>query len=587
MRIYSLVPGSQECGKTYMYTKSRISCKVTMSTGEKAGLLTLLQSQRLSHHCTKPKYRLKWLQQKGAVLVVVWSFLVNSVWHFLALGLSTSTVYSANRSQLQPTGIILIGSSLLYPIGGWLADSFLGRHKTIRYSTWIMWLAIITITVYQVLIEASVIKVSSDVNTGIFALLYVFLCIGLGGFQANIIQLGIDQLTEASSTEITSFITVYVLTLFTSGVAFQFINICNPALATKGYSLFIMLYVAVCVTLAVCLDFIFESYLVKECVPVTTNSVTLIARVVKFVFVNRHRDTGETGNVHKLDIAKHSLGGPFEDEHVEYVKTFFRMLVVITIGTVVGSQIIVFAYAQAELQLRFRDWSASSCFVQISIGYSDYVFGTIAVLAYEIVIYPLCNKCMPNISTTGIGLISVFLSLLRVLAFLALEVGAFLNAQPIANHNATDIVGVKSCLYSGSSEIQFSSLWVLILGLTEGLYALLLILSGYKFMWAQAPSSMKGLVIGMMYACLGLNAMLQSAISAPFLFNRHIPWEKATLTCGIWYYMMQAVVGLAILMVFVLLVKQYKQSQRSEVRLRSVSNVSPLNAECSDDGWYS
>ena len=550
-----------------------------MTSGEELSLLSLHQSQKLPHHC-KLKYRLKWLKQKGALLVIIWSFLINSVWHFLALGLTNSS----NRSQLQPTGIILIGSSLLYPVGGWLADSVLGRHRTIRYSTWIMWLTIITITLCQILIEVGVIKVSSDASVSIFALLYVFLCIGLGGFQANIIQLGIDQLTEASSTEITSFITGYVLTLFTSGVAFQFINICNPALNTEGYSLFIMLYVTVCVTLAVCVDLIFESCLVKERVPVTTNSVTLIARVVKFAFINRHRDCddpGEMGRMHVLDVAKHSLGGPFEDERVEYVKTFFRMLVIISMGTVVGSQIIVFAYAQAELQLRFRDWSRNSCFIQISIGYSDYAFGTIAILAYEIVIYPLCNKCIPSISTIGACLIGIFLSFLRILGFLGIEIGAFLE-QSGHDNNITDTAGTKSCLYSGNSEIQFSSLWVLTIGSTEGLYSLLLILSGYQFMWAQAPSSMKGLVIGMMYAFLGLNAILQSAISAPFLFIRQIPWEKAPLSCGIWYYSLQAVVGLAILVVCALLVKGYKQSQRSEVRLSSVYNVNPVNFDVGD-----
>ena len=488
-----------------------------MFSGEELTLLSLYPSQKLSHHC-KLRYRLRWLKQKGALLVIIWSFLVSSVWHFLALGLTNSGSANSPRAQLQPTGIILIGSSLLYPIGGWLADSFLGRHKTVRYSTWTMWLAIIAITVYQILIQSSVIKVSNDSNVIIFALLYVILCIGLGGFQANVIQLGIDQLTEASSTEITSFITAYVLMLFTSGIAFQFINICNPAIGTEGYSLFIMLYIAVCVTLAVSLDFICESCLVKERVPVTTNAVTLIARVVKYAFVNRHRDAGIVGHTHALDIAKHSLGGSFEDEHVEYVKTFLRMLVIIAIGTVIGSQIIVFAYAQSELQLRFRDWTSNSCFAQISIGYSDYVVGTTAVLGYEIVIYPLFNRCIPNISTLGLGLISVVFSLLRVLAFLGIEIGAFLE-QPNHNNNITTIAETKSCLYSsGSPQIQFSSLWVLILGSTEGLYSLLLILSGYQFMWAQAPSSMKGLVIGMMYAFLGLNAMLQSAISAPFLF---------------------------------------------------------------------
>ena len=488
------------------------------------------------------------------------------MFHFLSLGLNTFSNTNSVNSQLQPTGIILIGSSLLFPIGGWLADSYLGRHKTIRYSTWIMWITILAITLYSTLTEFVIIKVSSGTSLSVFAVLYIFLCIGLGGFQANIIQLGIDQLTEASSTEITSFITGYVLTLFTSGVVFQFINKCNPGV-TKGFTM--QLFVAVCLTLAVCLDFIFGSCLVKESIPVTTNSVTLIARVVKFAFVNRKRNLD--GMAHVLDVAKHSFGGPYENERVEYVKTFFRMLVVIAIATVIGSQIVVLAYAQAELQLRFHNWNDNSCFAQVSIGYSDYEIGTIVVLVYELVIYPLCNKCIPTISTTGVALISILLSFFRILAFLGIEIGAFLE-QP--SRNVTDI-GAKSCLYFGSPEIQFSSLWVLILGSMEGFYALLLLLSGYTFMWAQAPSSMKGLVIGMMYVFLGLNAMLQSAISAPFLFIRSTPWATAPLSCGIWYYTMQAIIVFIIFVAFLFLVKGYKQSQRSELRLNSVFVVNP------------
>ena len=507
---------------------------------------------------------------------------MNSVFHFVVLGLQLDTSSSSkNLGNTPPTGVILIGSSLLYPIGGWLADSFLGRHRTIRYSTWIMWFTIITITVYQVLIESSVIKVSNGVNVAVFALLYIFLCIGLGGFQANIIQLGIDQLTEATSTEIISFITGYVFMLFTSGVAFHIIvNVCNTGV-TQGHSLFKMLYVATCVTLAVCLDFMFESCLVKEHLPVTTNSVTLIARVVKFSLVNRHHSFGRM--THTLDVAKHSFGGPFKNEHVEYVKTFFRMLIVIAIATVVGSQVIILAYAQDNLRLRFRDWTGHSCFARISIRFSDYLFGTSFVLAYEIVIYPLCSNRIPNISTMGVCLISVFLSFLRVLAFLGIEVGAYIDLEQTV-HNTTDIGGTKSCL--GTSEIQFSSLWVLILGSTEGLYSLLLILSGYTFMWAQAPSSMKGLVIGMMYACLGLNAMLQSAISAPFLFSQHTPWSKAPLSCGIWYYTIQGVIVLVIFLVLTFLVKKYKESQRRESQLNYVSNVKPITESSDDSGPF-
>ena len=239
------------------------------------------------------------------------------------------------------------------------------------------------------------------------------------------------------------------------------------------------------------------------------------------------------------------------------------MLVIIAIGTVIGGQIIVFSLAEDELERRFLDWNSHSCFAKISIRYGNFLSGTIFLLTYELLLYPLCNRCIPNISLLSIGLIGIIVAFVRVLTSLGIEVGAYLEHS---THNTTEIMGTKSCLYSKTPHIQFSSLWVLILRLTEGLYTLLLIISGSTFTWAQAPSSMKGLVIGMMYAFLGLHVMLQSAISAPFLFIQSTPWWRVPLSCGIWYYTIEAAIVLSVFVVSVLFVKQYKQSKRNELQ---------------------
>ena len=266
----------------------------------------------------QPRYRLKWLKNKGAILIVVWSYLILSVFHAMILGSKTIVVQSETFQS--PTGIILISVALLFPVGGWLADSYLGRHKTIRYSTWLMWISVILIMLWEILNKYVVSESDSsrqaEIKVPILVILYVLLGIGLVGFQANIIQLGIDQLKDASSMEITSFISTYAFTLFTSGIAFQFINGCysSSEVTSEWNNLLMMLYVAVSLTLAICIDFLFGSCLVIESVPVTTNSITLIAKVLKYVIMNRNRRIGDT-----FDIAKRTFGGPFENKHVENV----------------------------------------------------------------------------------------------------------------------------------------------------------------------------------------------------------------------------------------------------------------------------
>ena len=51
------------------------------------------------------------------------------------------------------TGIILISLTLVLPIIGCLSDSYLGRYKVARYSTWIMWISMIVLAVWYILDE--------------------------------------------------------------------------------------------------------------------------------------------------------------------------------------------------------------------------------------------------------------------------------------------------------------------------------------------------------------------------------------------------------------------------------------------------
>ena len=491
----------------------------------------------------KPKYRLQWMQNKGAVLVVLWSYLVNSVFHFLTIG---PNLLESKKNYSGTPLIILASMTLIFPLVGCLSDSYLGRYKVVRYSTWIMWISMLVLITGHTLNEYAIgghLSGHAKIETATFIVFCIILGIGLVGFHSIIIQLGIDQLSDATSAEITSFITSYVFTYFSSGVAFYFINRCHGDIE-KLATILTLLYVAVCLTSAVCLDFVFASCLVRERIPDTTNSATLILKVLKYVCVNRNRTTDET--VDTFDIAKHKFGGPFNNQHVDWVKTFLRMTVVLGIGSIAGAQIIVLSNAGEQQQLRFALWKEYSCYVQISIYYSDYLFGTVVIVFHEIFFSPLFGRCMPTVSTTSVYMAGIFFSFLRILASLWIEVCAiFEQSDP----NGTS-AGYKSCIGdSQNSVIQLSPVWMVIVFSLQGLCCLLFLQSAYKFVWAQSRSSMKGLTIGIMYACLGLSTMLQSAISSPFLFI-HVEWSQLPLSCGIWFYMMQAVIVIIIFVFF-------------------------------------
>ena len=97
----------------------------------------------------------------------------------------------------------------------------------------------------------------------------VIMVFGLGGFQAIVIQFGVDQLNDASesTTEITSFVAWYAWTLISSNVTASFINMLTCI--DSKYSLMGPLLIAVCLTLVVSANYLFGNWLIKE--PVTQN----------------------------------------------------------------------------------------------------------------------------------------------------------------------------------------------------------------------------------------------------------------------------------------------------------------------------
>ena len=245
------------------------------------------------------------------------NYLIVSVWNSLNLYNFGGCVY-------------LLACGFTLPLAGWLADARVGRYKVIRCSIWIMWSTTVLATVSSVI--AQLIEGYSSINSKVQLSLYAFIAIGFGGYGANIIQFGLDQLHDASTTEIKSFIIWYVWTALNNGITVDFISAC----LSMQHMAIRQLLLCANLTLALSLLFCCNHWLIKE--PVKHNSFKLVYKVIRYAIRNKYpRQRSaftycEDELPSRIDFGKSRYGGPFTTEQVEDVKTFLRVLPVIIVG---------------------------------------------------------------------------------------------------------------------------------------------------------------------------------------------------------------------------------------------------------------
>ena len=149
----------------------------------------------------KPKVHIRRIRNKGTILVLVWSFLLTTVYYYIAY--NATRIYSNLMFAIIQT---IVGVTI--PFAGWLADVRFGRYKIICWSIWLMWISSLLLTAILAALQLLDIY---HYHQLVMTTLSIPLGIGCGDFQANIIQFGVDQLHDASSNEIASNIYYVVL----------------------------------------------------------------------------------------------------------------------------------------------------------------------------------------------------------------------------------------------------------------------------------------------------------------------------------------------------------------------------------------
>ena len=343
--------------------------------------------------CCKPSFRLRRLKSKGAILILIWSYLYISLSYFYQI------INQNNHGMEFNIQVVIL--CLTLSIAGWIADVLFGRYRVMCLSMWIMWAALMLATVSSILTR-TVDSYTSNVHSYMKGVLWTLMVVGFGGFQANVIQFGMDQLHDASTDEIASFILWYVWTCYSSGFVVYVILGCLP----KQYWIIWQLVMCIYLSIALSSMLIFNHWLVKE--PVTQNPFKLVYSVVRYAIKHKHPECRsaftycEDEPPSRMDFGKRKYGGPFTTEQVEDVKTFLRFIVVMFVGTITFG--VIFASRQLEYKvLKMLNVVSNSENILISKCYSkevfmDTSFSVVLIFPlYECFFYPMFHQCKESL----------------------------------------------------------------------------------------------------------------------------------------------------------------------------------------------
>ena len=344
------------------------------------------------------------------------------------------------------------------------------------------------------------------------------------------------------------------------------------------YTAVAKLLLPACTTLALCLDYNFNHWLIKE--PVSENPLKLIYRVMCYAWKNKYPRQRSAFTYwddkpySRIDLAKSKFGGPFTTERVEDVKTFWRILLyllVVSFNTAFITNVqSVAKNMRYHLQnSNFGKESITSCsaeyigncFQREAVYTAGYPIAIILIPLYDFMQRKRIIKRYSSIVNFNIGL---FLALMSMAGYFSLELAGHIKLDVGADStNITCLLEVKHSVYSTWNSIPLDYEWIAFPECLRTLSYFFLITGMIQFICAQSPYSMKGLIFGLAYAIFGFSVVITYLMMLPISYTVH-KWPATPYGCGTWYLLSVTIVHLLVLVVACTLSWKYKKREREE-----------------------
>ena len=450
---------------------------------------------------------------------------------------------------------------LLYPLLGWISDVYFTRYKVLRLAFMIFIAgSLLFIPIVIIGLKENVCSSAPNPQKWFLVILSgegaLAVClVGLGLFEANVIQFGMDQLLEASSDQLGTFIHWYYWSLslgklvaysLSVGVATYYSD-CQIMFNTSDPQIFFDMYNCKMYYTSILgigvlqgtgaivglLLFISNKKRMNIEQP-GHNPLRLVFNVLRYSWKhtcpeNRSAFTyWEEDIPPRIDLGKSKYGGPFTTEEVEDTKAFFRVFLLLI--TLICYCLSSHGY---RLSWRLMQSECPSFWVFVLVGEPAHL--TTLTVLIGIPLYQLARHCcytkkyFPNImKRMGLGLLCCLAKEITGLVLLAThnkehycEMGiqhTILNMALRCYYFESNIIDAMTGNCSDVSTISdgkyyctqhnLTFLLLIIPYVLQGFAYLLVFVTALEFICAQAPLRLKGILIGIWYALLSLHYLI-------------------------------------------------------------------------------
>ena len=574
-------------------------------------ILPLLSSRRTDNDtshgrycgmcCQSRHFMLVCLQHKALLLILSWTVIFGEFYALIQVlsgGLIENYVPTSDRKKnfanavASPMTIlyaILAMIAMLYPISGFIADVCCGRFKTVMAGLTFTLVFIITITAaligwVSIKHAHQLIALDSFKEVAPFYIISFatvpFIIFGLGAFQANIIQFGLDQLLDAPSIHLTVFIH---LAVWSDTLGTTLTTVAGAVVSCARLS--IKVRVAFCVvpiSILICFPFLLilacwkRHWFYSE--SGQQNPYKNVLKVLNFVRKNNRPlqrsaftyDGSERPS--RMDYAKERYGGPFTTERVEDVKTCLRILgLLFSLGPVFVMEVPTsfVGFKTFGLHTGYKEDFLGRCIV--------WAFLESTALSHSIAVFflplYLCT-CVINrrISMFTRLFAGLLIYILGTLSMLAIDLAGHL-------HHVNDLGTGSQCMFTYTRANSADALtypilemhWAVLIipNVLLGIGPPILMCTAFELISAQSPHSMKGLLVGVFFAIKGFFQLISSTALVPISSDRlwakvHSDKHLSVINCGFIYFLFTLVVALVGLVLLSVVVKRYKYRERDD-----------------------
>ena len=408
----------------------------------------------------RKRYKHAFVSSSKVGFYLIWIGMVFTI----ELSLPYSLIYLKDGKLLDYIYICSLLVYFLFPLFGYIGE------KWTRY--YLIITGVIVICVPAMLIEMMALtygpqffETHRELTLILITCVLVTFLFGRGMLRPNLVQFGTDQIQSAPSQELASYARWCVFVWFLAS------SISGALWSIKHLSVILFYILAVSFIIltmgSAIFGFYFRYYLTIE-PPSNIDPVKLIGKVMKYAWKHKYPErpssfTYSGGIPSRLDYGKNRYGGPFTTDQVEDVKSFWNVLAVILLSTIISNFNISPPYFHHVWSNNVSSSVPESVSVYIN---SDHLL-VLIIPFLQFVIVPFFPCCIPSmLKRIWIGLALKFLS------FLTMTITSFLVSQ-----RQLEVLLIFAGIINstGIAVVTFSSL---------------------ELIFAQAPCYMQGILVG-------------------------------------------------------------------------------------------